>query len=480
MKSHVFIGVGAVLFASSHAFAHAIPTHQNITRAAVEYLRSKAPEFGCFNDSLVQIGTEHEDDWPRFMFHFYPALNDRSYIATCSSRVWGLSRAATCTQHGAPTIFNRTMTNAFSWPVAVDHASNSQTNEPAEQGWVELGYVLHLLEDLTSPAHVRNDAHPSGWLMDGDPVESETRTPKTPTGQLISLSSPEAYFDELQTWTQSHFFSNDTCFSSDLPGPEAVRHDRDYFYDAEGNKIAYRSWRYMLSGLSDATRNKRRTNIDDTIADEQFDRLGPQAVLYGASLMKFYSERAHPLISPIRNGGAEAGDLSGWVTDTTFGYATASLDDKAEGRYSARIGRWDQPYQQGGCFRCGSVPGAEPDGVDFMYQDITLPATSSSSLTLNFDYNVVTYDGANYDWFDTQISDATTNALLGVPVSHVGGIIAGSPANWGLFYTTGWRHVSVDLSAYAGRKVRLSYLVTQDGFGDQIATYVDRVQLSCR
>jgi len=475
MRTRPVVATALLLFLQTPGVeAHSVPTHQNITRAAVEYLRSNAPEFACFNDSLVQIGTEHEDDIPRMMFHFYPALDGTVFSSTCSSPAWGLRRSPTCSESGLPW-YPMTLTNNFTWPVAVDHAKDS-TMQPSDQGWVEFGYVLHLLEDLTSPAHVRGDPHPPG---DGDPVEGKTRTPTAPTGALVSFSTPFDLFASLQRWTQSNFYSKDTCFEPNQLGPTAARNDKDYFYDADGNKIAYRGLRYMLSGLSDSTRDKTKTTIDDAVADEQFTRLGPQAVLYAASLMRFYSQQAGPLISPIRNSGAESGNLSGWTTDTTFGYVAATTEEKSEGRYSARIGRWDQPYQQGGCFRCGSVPNAEPDGTDFMYQDVSLPAGGTGPMNLSFDYDVVTYDGANYDWFDAVISDASTGATLLTAVNHVGGIINGSPANWGLYYTTGWRGVNVDLSSYRGRKIRIQYRVTQDGFGDQIATYIDRVRLAC-
>ena len=183
--------------------------------------------------------------------------------------------------------------------------------------------------------------------------------------------------------------------------------------------------------------------------------------------------------NPVVNGNFETGDLTGWTPDTTFGYATASIDTSADGRYAARIGRWDQPYTFFGGLNGPSVPGAEPFGTDYLYQDVTLPS-GLSSITLQFDYDVVTYDGARYDWFDALVVDPNTGGTLLTAVSHEGGIIAGSPSNWGLYYTTGWKHATLDLTAYAGHKVRLYYGVRQDGYGDQCAAYVDKVTIKCQ
>lgn len=233
----------------------------------------------------------------------------------------------------------------------------------------------------------------------------------------------------------------------------------------------------LFSTLADA-----QLNPEDRTVGKAFDNSGgkidpkpPNAEFQLAA----GSNRDLALLSElVTNGRFETGDLTGWTSDTAFGYTTASIDDHTDGTYSGRIGRWDQLYMQGGCFRCGPVPDAEPGGQDFIFQDVDLPS-DVTSLTLNFDYNVVTFDGADYDWFDMQVRDASTNAVLVSAVNHVGGIISGCTCNWGLFYTTGWRHVSVDLTPYKGRKVRLFFGVQQDGFGDQIATYVDQVSIRC-
>jgi hypothetical protein len=60
--------------------------------------------------------------------------------------------------------------NAHTWNVAISLGGR--------EGIVELGYVIHLLEDLGSPAHTRNDPH---WKStpEEDPFESvnEDRLP---------------------------------------------------------------------------------------------------------------------------------------------------------------------------------------------------------------------------------------------------------------------------------------------------------------
>src|SRR5205823_3522949 len=55
--------------------------------------------------------------------------------------------------------------NEHTWRNALqmdDISVNTVTKAPTVIGWQHLSYVIHLLEDLTSPAHTRNDPHPCG------------------------------------------------------------------------------------------------------------------------------------------------------------------------------------------------------------------------------------------------------------------------------------------------------------------------------
>jgi hypothetical protein len=178
----------------------------------------------------------------------------------------------------------------------------------------------------------------------------------------------------------------------------------------------------------------------------------------------------------VTNGDFEAGDFSGWVTESTPGYDKVVTESVAKGTFAARLGRWDQPYLGTGQLNGPPVPGQEPDGQDYIYQDVLLP---DCEVTLHFSYNVTTYDGADYDYLDVTVTDLDTGTVVASPVSGIGGIIGGSTSNWGEYYTTGWQHRTVDLTPARGHNVRLFFGVTQDGYGDQAAAYIDAVNIRC-
>jgi len=285
------IGCLAVIIAPTLLESHSVPTHQQITAAAVQYVRQQDPRFSALSDAQLQIGTADEDAIPRYMFHFSPMLNTILFHASCRSVDWGFlpDLSNICTQTGelrGPSA----LSNLHTWKEALMGARDP--SQP-DQGWVEVGYVLHLLEDLTSPAHTRNDPHPHFSVLginlgNPDPLEVKDRVPLMPTSSLVDFSTPEEFFNNLQSLISNNFYSKDRAFQGSGP-PEGI-HDNDYIYDLRNlsRKIAYKGWRYRISGTSDATRDLTKATINSVIADEQWAELGPIAVLYSASFIHHY------------------------------------------------------------------------------------------------------------------------------------------------------------------------------------------------
>ena len=179
----------------------------------------------------------------------------------------------------------------------------------------------------------------------------------------------------------------------------------------------------------------------------------------------------------VGNSSFETGTFNSWVTGGA-GFAAIVATYATDGTYSARLGRWDAVYSGGAN---GPPVGNEPFGYDFMYQDVQLPAAGPpplllGTITLTFDYHVLTYDAALYDWFDMFVEDPTTGSVLATVANR-----DGRPGgNWGDYYDVGQKSVTYDLTSLAGRKVRLWFGTRQDGYGDQTTTFIDNVRINCR
>jgi hypothetical protein len=221
-----------------------------------------------------------------------PDIGTEGNIVIDYKTKWLSSETLTASRSGG----RQFLRNEHTWRAGIE-AARSSDPQLRRKGWTHLGYVLHLLQDLTSPAHVRSDAHPLS-----DPIEGVIRNPSLPIGQgLVELPLAEDYFIVLQQWTQSRFFSADTVFAkydlngNALAGPEAFRFDAEsgYVYDAANEPIALLGRSARIAAALDLSNETvlRRGTVDRTIADRQWERLGPQAVLYTASMIyRFYKD----------------------------------------------------------------------------------------------------------------------------------------------------------------------------------------------
>lgn len=134
----------------------------------------------------------------------------------------------------------------YTWERAIwDYANGNE-----QHAYESLGHVMHLIEDATVPAHVRNDIHisPSDKdlapyqslpyfeeikkiVKEGEPYEAWTGGEawggnlKYDFAQGLSdsgkkpivLSTIDRYFDNIATYTNTNFFSQDTIYAYSEP-----------------------------------------------------------------------------------------------------------------------------------------------------------------------------------------------------------------------------------------------------------------------
>jgi len=294
--------------------------------------------------SLGGIGNAY-----RYFFHFDPALSFGVLAsANCTSLDWGLGGApctATCSFPGACSLgASAVSTNDHSWGTDV-LTPDTMTGDPSASSIKSFGYVVHLLEDLGSPPHTRNEPHPcpSAFSPYCDPFENDNdgASPSLqvalmlPTGAnavipTTGFTTPTQFFQALQIFVRSNYYSNDTVLESGLPvlppppaGPLLPQTLTDlsavarYIFGActtangfnlsaaAGNckivagqpvrKIAHKGPLYwacvadvgpVLAALGDCDTN---ASIDTTIAQEQFAELGPVIAQHVAAFVQFYA-----------------------------------------------------------------------------------------------------------------------------------------------------------------------------------------------
>ena len=316
----------------------------------------------------IEVGGTREDDGVRWLNHFHDPLEpwamaglDMSLVPKgISSLLWAQ----------LPDDAGAYATNSFSWSAARGSYYKALTTG-SESDWAQtfqtLGQVMHLLADAAVPAHVRNDAHPSGdpyekWAKDAasqgvlnyqpqspiDPLifaggfedayvplsisglwDKDQYTGSNPSDELVGLSEySNAYFYSEGTIGPSFFTgflyphpdkSLDTDFSSiDWNNPERVdrqdgKVDRKIYLRHTGTSDPYRllAASYLLwDCMPPQTCWGYAWLLDSEIHKDYASRLIPKAVGYCAALVDYFF-RGKLDVAGVSLRRAFSGDFTG-------------------------------------------------------------------------------------------------------------------------------------------------------------------------
>ncbi|GEM_PF-923181 len=204
------------------------------------------------------------------------------------------------------------------------------------RAWRSIGESMHLLADMTLPAHVRNDGHPgqSRWYTDmiakfssqydlkADPYEeyamgnivikySGSRAPDTIDKKIKEAKTALTLFDTVATYTNANFFSIDTISGKDIHGnmitsangkPDypSPKLDQLEYFGGDINKTAYYERNDEIGPIKLAAvefkdgaiygKNEALT-IDEEACDSQASRLIPLAIAANVRLMEIMIPR---------------------------------------------------------------------------------------------------------------------------------------------------------------------------------------------
>ncbi|HBV58122.1 MAG TPA: hypothetical protein DEB73_02595 [Candidatus Magasanikbacteria bacterium] len=254
--------------------------HPGLTKLAAELYNQQGGQLNSQEIKWLMQGAIEEDTPFRWMNHFYDPIH-----------IVGLKSSYDTAKKWAENASNQ-----------ASYAKGDQTWQRAIYYWqtgnkekslIALGHILHLLEDMTVPAHTRDDAHP-----EGDPYEVWVKNNfKAINGEWIYFNKLEKYFDYLANYSNNNFYSEDTIESKkftllNIDGFDAKEVNngfvRKYFF---GNNIVkkYLFWvdvkPLWLGG------NTIKESVDDNlILSNHYSLLAPKAIGAGAGVIKLFFE----------------------------------------------------------------------------------------------------------------------------------------------------------------------------------------------
>lgn len=153
----------------------------------------------------------------------------------------------------------------FSWNQAIE----AYRQGDLEKAFVNLGHVLHLLQDMTVPAHVRNDPHELGDSYENWVWQNRDQLSSYPGMVYPQCLDYRDCFRQLALAVSQHYFSQDTISYSLRPATSGYINYRGY-------KLVY----YQA--------NRQRFFLDDQVHSDYWHQLSPLAIGYGVELLRLF------------------------------------------------------------------------------------------------------------------------------------------------------------------------------------------------
>lgn len=232
----------STLFIPKNILAYApIPTHANLTDVATDFYNQNTNinKLNAEEKSWLIQGSIDEDTPARCLNHFYDPIYNKAWTFSGMEYLYPALTAKEWSQNPfaqaiydplyaaalGPIMKSPVFSNSnFTWQKAI----YSYLKGNKKDAFLALGHVLHLIEDMTVPAHTRQDAHPP--VLDSDVYEDMPSSLPLRVYQdlLNSLNNQKPiikntlneYFDDTANYSNNYFLSSDTIPPSKYKLPE--------------------------------------------------------------------------------------------------------------------------------------------------------------------------------------------------------------------------------------------------------------------
>jgi uncharacterized membrane protein YgcG len=284
VKKIFFISLIITLMLSSAIFVSRVfsyndtVSHPTLTENAA-FVYNASFDKKLSNDEIAWLkwGSIEEDTPPRWLNHFYDPNKNVGIDGLRSAKEWAMS----------PTMQSLWIRGNQTWQKAID----SYVSGDDKSAFIALGHVLHLIEDMTVPAHTRLDAH-----LIGDPYESWVEekiqdnihfdVQPTIVNDLLDV------FDLVASYSNKNFLSKDTINESELKNlpVEKMVHE-GLLKECLVKNISGRD--FCLVVIKTSKFGQISYSINDPFVNfDYFNLLGSKAVSYGAGVVKLFFDEA--------------------------------------------------------------------------------------------------------------------------------------------------------------------------------------------
>ncbi len=309
------------LFPFSSVFGYGnLTTHPALTNEIVNFYNLFNTQLTAQEKEWVIQGSIDEDTPPRWINHFYDPTTDEGWSGE-KTGIW-------------PTIFMKYLSKALlsnekprslldwvhnqkiqaeygkykgnrTWERAIYEYANGNKQEAL----YTLGFILHLAEDATVPAHTRNDTHAHELQVatfdSGSPYEEFDK--KFTRNRLdiakdikdkgyipVKFDSIDEYLINLATYSNNYFFSKDTIDDKKYGLPKIIKEKNGFGYgrDKNGQEFELVKIKRNKIGKYEIRTKYELKDKNFLVLSQYFNRLSREAVINGAGIIELFLQQA--------------------------------------------------------------------------------------------------------------------------------------------------------------------------------------------
>jgi endonuclease YncB( thermonuclease family) len=246
--------------------------HPGLSAKAIEnHNKTSENKIDSRQRAWIIEGSIAEDADPRYINHFYDpttgkGLNDGLFKGV-SAKEWAKKQNSVSGDYSESAIFL------------------NYKNGNKKRAFQGIGHIIHLIQDMSVPAHTRNDSHPKG-----DPYESWAKQygKVEVNNDFIYVNNLDFVFDSLATYSNNNFLSKDTVFISDSGnltiGEKEYNGKKNKYFIRKLNNQEYIYCLYDDSSLVPIV----KVNSDFLLNQDYWRMLHPKAVAYSSGIIDYF------------------------------------------------------------------------------------------------------------------------------------------------------------------------------------------------
>ena len=218
---------------------------------------------------IVQ-GSIDEDADPRYLNHFYDPTTGKGLNGRISAKEWAQNQDGFIG-----------MTGDYSEKAILDNYRSGNYFRAYEG----IGHMLHLVQDMSVPAHTRDDSHPNG-----DPFEKWAKINgrvNLNRANFLKIYNLNQVFDSLAIYSNNNFYSNDTINKSIENKISNYKTEKDL----EGKFVIYGyNNNYKIAKIIKYPDHDEYF-FDFKVHLDYWNLLHPKAIGYGAGVIDYFERK---------------------------------------------------------------------------------------------------------------------------------------------------------------------------------------------